>query len=212
DLDGVTAVLRVTGIDNDGDRGHPAFSEVIIEWLDEENGGVGDGFPDQWEALYEGFSPDVVNDKDADSDDDGLTDFEEFLAMTDPTKPDSDGDGINDYSEVLMAAYGFDPNEDNSDQLENLQNAAFGAGLYSTEVQIKDMNLNRPVIGRDPLTGKIYLKIRVQQSTSLDETDWAQLPLGSEDLSTTGGDIKVTLPDQSGDVYFFRVFTDEDFQ
>ncbi|MCB1121838.1 MAG: hypothetical protein KJT03_09840 [Verrucomicrobiae bacterium] len=213
DLDGVTAVLRMTPIDTTGNMGHPYFQSIVINWLDEENDGTGDGLPDAWEDLFpDTLSSTVANDKNADSDDDGLTDYEEFLNGTFPDNPDSDGDGINDYSEVLMTAFGFNPTEDNSDLLENLQNAAFGAGLYSTEVQIKDMNLDKPVIGRDPLTGKIYLKVRIQQSTSLDETDWAQLPLGSEDVSTTGGDIKVTLPDQSGDVYFFRVFTDEDYQ
>lgn len=212
ELDGVSAVLRMTPFDTAGNMGHPAFKTIVIEWLDEENDGQGDGLPDTWEDLFEGLSSSEVNDKDADSDNDGLTDYEEFLAQTDPGNPDTDGDGINDFSEVLMVNYGFDPAEDNADLLANLQEAAFGAGLYSTEVQLKDMNLNRPIIGRDPATGKIFLQIRVQQSTSLEETDWAQLPLGSEDVSTTGGDIKVTLPDPEADVYFFRIFTDEEFQ
>jgi hypothetical protein len=211
-LDGVTAVLRMTPFDTAGNQGWPAFREVIIEWLDEENGGAGDGFPDQWEDLFEELSPDVVDDKDKDSDDDGLTDFEEFLAGTDPGNPDSDGDGITDSSELFLVDYGFDPTEDNADLLANLQNAAFGAGLYSTEFQLKDINLEVPVIGRDPVTGKIFLRLRIQESSVLQETDWAQMALGSEDVSTTGGDIKVTLPDQEEDVYFLRIFTDEEFK
>jgi hypothetical protein len=211
-LDGVTAVLRMTPYDTAGNMGWPAFTSIVIEWLDEENGGEGDGLPDQWEALYDELDPAVVNDKNKDSDNDGLTDYEEFLAQTDPGNPDSDGDGINDYSEVLLVEYGFDPALDNADLLANLQNAAFGAGLYSTEFQLKDINLNAPVIGRDPATGKIFLRIRLQQSSTLEATDWAQLPVGSADLSTTGGDIKVTIPDLEDDIYFLRIFTNEDFQ
>jgi len=49
-------------------------------------------------------------------------------------------------------------------------------------------------------------------STKLEETDWAKMALGSEDVSTTGGDIKITIPDLEDDIYFLRIFADEDFQ
>lgn len=212
-LDGVTAVLRVTPFDIAGNQGWPAFRTVVIEWLDEENGGVGDGFPDQWEALYDELDPTVVNDKGKDSDEDGLTDFDEFLAGTDPGNSDTDGDGVSDSSELLLVDYGFDPAENNADLLVNLQNAAFGAGLYSTEFQLRDLNLSAPIIAQDPLAGKLYLKLRIQESSTLGATDWKQLPVGSEDITTTGGDIKITIPDLGDDnLYFFRIFTDENFQ
>jgi hypothetical protein len=113
---------------------------------------------------------------------------------------------------LFLVDYGFDPAEDNADLLANLQNAAFGAGLYSTEFQLKDININAPVVGRDPITGKIFLRVRLQKSTKLEETDWAKMALGSEDVSTTGGDIKITIPDLEDDIYFLRIFADEDFQ
>ena len=212
DLDGVTAVLRMTPFDTAGNMGHPAFHTMMIEWLDEENEGAGDGLPDAWEDQFEELDSTVVNDKNADSDNDGLTDLEEFLAGTDPGEPDTDADGINDYSEVILAAYGFDPTADNSDLLAELQDAAVGAGLFSTEVQLRDININAPIVARDLATGKIFLQIRIQRSSALEETDWTQLPVGSADVATTGGDIKVTLPDQGDDIYFLRIFTDENFQ
>ncbi|HEY4221056.1 MAG TPA: hypothetical protein VGO62_06930, partial [Myxococcota bacterium] len=45
----------------------------------------------------------------ADSDEDGLTDDEEALYGTDPTKRDTDGDGISDRIEVLLSTVGLDP-------------------------------------------------------------------------------------------------------
>ena len=207
-LDGVTAVLRVAPFDADGDMGWPGFKQVIIVWLDEENGGVGDGFPDQWEEL----DPTVINDKDKDSDKDNLSDYDEFLAGKDPGNPDTDGDGIWDGSELFLVDYGCDPDQDNSDLLTNLQAAAFGAGFYSTEFQLKDLNLLGPVVGRDPDTGEIFLRLRIQKSSKLQDADWAQLALGSDDVSTTGGDIKITIPDLEDDIYFLRIFTDQDFE
>ncbi|MDA9764871.1 hypothetical protein N9C83_05850, partial [Opitutales bacterium] len=169
---------------------------------------VGDGFPDQWEEL----DPTVINDKDKDSDKDNLSDYDEFLAGKDPGNPDTDGDGIWDGSELFLVDYGCDPDQDNSDLLTNLQAAAFGAGFYSTEFQLKDLNLLGPVVGRDPDTGEIFLRLRIQKSSKLQDADWAQLALGSDDVSTTGGDIKITIPDLEDDIYFLRIFTDQDFE
>jgi hypothetical protein len=45
----------------------------------------------------------------ADSDEDGLSDEEEALYGTDPTKRDTDGDGIGDKVEVLLSTVGLDP-------------------------------------------------------------------------------------------------------
>jgi len=62
----------------------------------------GDGLSDMWEGKYleEGF------DGTADTDGDGMTDYEEFASGTDPTESDSDGDGMSDIAEVAM---GMDP-------------------------------------------------------------------------------------------------------
>lgn len=62
-----------------------------------------DGIPDWWESKYfNTLSVDLSADKDGDK----LTNFNEFIYGTDPTKSDTDGDGFNDYDEVKNY---FDP-------------------------------------------------------------------------------------------------------
>ena len=73
----------------------------------------GDKLPDGWEAEN-GFDPlvdnstdsDPDNDADADPDDDGLLNFDEYLNGSDPSNGDTDGDGARDGTEV---AQGSDP-------------------------------------------------------------------------------------------------------
>lgn len=54
-----------------------------------------DGLPDSWETEN-GFSPDDASDALIDSDQDGLSNLEEYLLSTDPNNADTDGDGIGD--------------------------------------------------------------------------------------------------------------------
>ena len=67
----------------------------------------GDGFPDAWEEKY-GYDPNDPSDphKNGDPDEDGLTNWEEFLNGTDPHNADTDGDGHKDGWEV---ANGYNP-------------------------------------------------------------------------------------------------------
>jgi hypothetical protein len=68
----------------------------------------GDGL-NQWEEEALG-----TNDSDADTDDDGLTDFEEVIEyQTNPLNADSDRDGIKDLDE--LKTYGTDPTNNDSD-------------------------------------------------------------------------------------------------
>jgi hypothetical protein len=207
---GFTAVIRFTPFDEDGNPGWPGFQTVMIEWMDTDE----DTLPDPWEELYAefGFDPDVASDPNVDSDEDGLSDYEEFLAGTNPGDPDSDGDGVTDGSELSLVDFGFDPAVDDADLLVSLQDGAFGAGLYSTEFQLKNLNLGAPVIGRDPLTGKISLRLKIQQSSTLESADWANLLLEPVDVSATEGDVEVTIPDLDDQNYFFRIFTDQEVQ
>lgn len=62
-----------------------------------------DGLPDWWEQKY--FNSLNV-DKDGDPDSDKLTNNNEFVYGTDPTKADTDGDGFSDYDEIKNY---FDP-------------------------------------------------------------------------------------------------------
>jgi len=65
----------------------------------------GDGIPDYWEVLN-GLNAQDVTDGGVDSDSDGLTNREEYLAATDPNNADSDNDGMPDGWEV---DHGHDP-------------------------------------------------------------------------------------------------------
>ncbi|MFK5947770.1 MAG: hypothetical protein QM500_03235 [Methylococcales bacterium] len=71
----------------------------------------GDGLPDDWE-IENGFDP-LTNDASSDSDGDGLTEFEEYIRMTDPGEPDTDGDGFTDGEEVNVT--GTFANDEDSD-------------------------------------------------------------------------------------------------
>lgn len=67
--------------------------------------GDNDGMPDQWELVY-GLDPDDPEDAQIDSDGDGLTNLEEYMALSNPLNPDTDGDGFNDAEELI---YGQSP-------------------------------------------------------------------------------------------------------
>ena len=69
--------------------------------LDDNN----DGIPDSWNTFY------GVSDPNGDSDGDLLTNYQEYLAGTDPTKRDSDGDGFTDAQEANLFS---DPNNESS--------------------------------------------------------------------------------------------------
>lgn len=67
----------------------------------------GDGISDVWE-LENRLDPDTPNDRySADVDDDGLSDYEEYIQDSNPNANDTDGDGISDWDEVIV--YGTDP-------------------------------------------------------------------------------------------------------
>lgn len=63
-----------------------------------------DGMDDAWETAH-GLNP-ALNDRDADPDQDGLTNVQEYLLGTNPQSADTDGDGLPDGWEE---GHGFDP-------------------------------------------------------------------------------------------------------
>jgi hypothetical protein len=82
---------------NNGDISPPATATArLLELFD----GDGDELPDEWEGLYEAFTADD------DLDEDGLDNYDEYLAGTDPLKADSDFDGFYDVEEL---EWGTDP-------------------------------------------------------------------------------------------------------
>jgi hypothetical protein len=79
-----------------------------------------DGLYDNWEEFY-GLNTENPNDSNADSDNDILTNYDEFWVGSSPTNIDSDGDGIPDGAEF---AYGLDA-LDAADARADLDNDGF---------------------------------------------------------------------------------------
>ncbi|MDX9703619.1 MAG: hypothetical protein RBU23_11330 [Candidatus Auribacterota bacterium] len=61
---------------------------------------AGDGIPDWWEVAH-GLDPTNLNDTTMDSDNDGLSNMDEWLHGTHPNNSDTDADGMHDGWEVL---------------------------------------------------------------------------------------------------------------
>ena len=82
---------------------------------DSDGDGINDGTdncplsanPQQSDASSNGIGD--ACDTGSDTDNDGLTDAQEYMLGTDPTNPDSDGDGINDGDEVNCTSDPLDP-------------------------------------------------------------------------------------------------------
>ena len=74
----------------------------------------GNGLDDDWEDQYYQDLPHSSDwYKNRDTDQDGLTDYEEYIYGTNPLIPDTDQDGLTDYEE--MKTYNTDPNKQDSD-------------------------------------------------------------------------------------------------
>lgn len=127
------------------------------------------------------FAPDT-----SDSDGDGLTTYEEIVLFgTDTSLADTDGDGLSDGEEVN--AIGSDPRSNDSALVSYLGSAAGGMGVSIT---------------RDPGTGNFYLNLDLTQSTDLQ--DWEDLSVMPGDVSVSGGDILVELPEPPSPASFWR--------
>jgi len=102
--------------DDDGGSDRQSF-HVDVAWSDAD----GDGMSDGWEEEF-GLDPDDPGDADEDPDGDGLSNLEEFLARTDPTRagrPDppqpwspEDGGWSETATPELTVENAFDPDND----------------------------------------------------------------------------------------------------
>ncbi|MFL6388274.1 MAG: carboxypeptidase regulatory-like domain-containing protein [Terriglobales bacterium] len=92
----VTALSRGTTIITAENEGATATLQISVNPSDST---LGDGIPDSWKIAH-GFDPNDPSVASADTDNDGLTNLQEFQAGTDPRNPDTDGDGVLDGAEV----------------------------------------------------------------------------------------------------------------
>lgn len=115
-----------------------------------------EGLPDWWQLFY--FDA-LGQDPQADPDEDGLTNLEEYLLGTDPTNPDSAGDGVKDGDSPfddhnwdgipswLAVLIGVDPYEmDHSgNSVSNFEALAFGLDPFDPD-DLPD----QPLLSHDP--------------------------------------------------------------
>jgi hypothetical protein len=89
----------------------------------------GDGMPDQWETAH-GLDPNNPADANADPDNDGLTNLQEYQNGTNPDNQDTDNDSMPDGWEIT---YGLNPSENDAssdkdnDGFSNLQEYQSGS-------------------------------------------------------------------------------------
>ena len=107
-------------IDYDNDLSTASQSGYIGIFTKTEPDSDRDGIPDSWESAN-GLNPYLATDAEMDNDGDGLSNYQEFINNTSPTKEDTDDDGISDANEILL---GRDPLS-NSDAEADSDNDGF---------------------------------------------------------------------------------------
>lgn len=115
---------------------------------------------------------------------------------------DSDGDGLSDAAEFDMAALGFDWQVSQPELVDVLFANANGANLYRLD-QVQALNVNTPLISRDPATGRFKLTLGLRKSTNLaDEVPFPMTP--AQTAINVDGELEFEF-DGSEDAAFFRV-------
>ena len=111
---------------------------------------------------------DTTNKLDADSDSDGLKDWEELLWKTDPDKADTDGDGTNDNEEITLNRNPLKPSPD--DKISDKED------LVAQEKAVSDSKQNTltAAYARKFLTEYMTLKQQKGELSDLDKENLVQ--------------------------------------
>jgi hypothetical protein len=113
---------------------------------------------------------------------------------------DRDGDGLNDASELLMASLGFNFQVSQANLVNTLFNNAHGAGLF-TQSQLQVLNVNSPLLARDPFTGLFTLTIGVEKSTLL--TNFFPFPMAApQTVINAEGKLEFRFSSPDGAAFF----------
>lgn len=113
---------------------------------------------------------------------------------------DTDGDTLNDASELLMGALGFDWQSPQPTLVATLLDNATGAGLYNLS-EVQALNVNTPILQRDPGTGVFSLILGLQKSTDGQQFD--PFPMTAPATSITPlGELKFDFTPTDGAALF----------
>ena len=118
---------------------------------------------------------------------------------------DTDGDGMNDAAEYLLSSLGFDWQTNQADLVTTYYSHANAAGLFTTS-QVQALNVDVPLIQRNPATGVFTLTIGVKRTSALNSL-FVPFPMngpGTDTFINGAGklEFEFTVPDNAA---FFRL-------
>jgi hypothetical protein len=115
---------------------------------------------------------------------------------------DTDGDGLSDAAEFLLAALGFDWKTNQTSLVNTYFANANAAGLF-TQSQLQALNVDTPLLAKDPITGLFKLTIGVEKATQL--TNFVPFPMTAQQATINGQgklEFQFSAPDNTA---FFRL-------
>lgn len=149
------------GGDKDMDGEPRPFGLRVDIGADEFTDVDGDSMADYWEIGH--FKSITVSDGTEDSDQDGLTDFEEYTRQTNPLNPDTDGDSANDGLEITLGMDPLDPDQDNDGMLDGWEHLRGLNPFFNDAGEDPDedgmVNLDEYIADTYPLDGSSHLRL-----------------------------------------------------
>jgi hypothetical protein len=198
----------------------------------------GDGLLDSWEQQLidanpnDGITTYAEVDPNADYDNDGLANKDEYARTTSPLNPDCDGDSLTDGAEVhthstnplaadtdadkfgdaIEISHGMNPNASDASLFNHvtaiISSSAIemsAAGLY-TEAAIRNLYVGTPLLAVDLAAAEVAIDLRVEWSDSLTTGSWQPYDFSSPDWTRSDTGWLHHTPDSH---CFYRIFLGE---
>ena len=127
-----------------------------------------------------------------------------LTGMAFSTTADADGDGLNDWTEYQQRGAGFDWQKPQPELVKAFLAGSNASGLY-TPTQVQAMNVDTPVIQKDPTTGEFTVTIGLEKSTDL--VHYTPFPVTMPQAAITADgklQLRFSVPDNTA---FFRLET-----